>query len=200
MSFHLPYETLLGRAVRLEPLTFDHAPALLAAARTPEDWAWLPIPAPATLDEMRAWIAQAHGLLEKGLHYPYAIVCQGSGEVAGSTRYMNVRPHDRVVEIGWTWLARAHQRTAVNTEAKLLLLTHAFERAGTVRVELKTDGRNLRSQAAIARLGAVREGVLRKHMITQGGFVRDTVMFGITDDEWPVVRDKLRRSLAVPGR
>lgn len=114
----------------------------------------------------------------------------------GSKSYLDVAPEHLRIEIGWTWLGAPARRTAVNTECKLLLLRHAFETLGCGRVQLKTDGRNLRSQTAIARLGAVREGVLRKHVILPDGFVRDTVMFSITADEWPGVRARLEDFLA----
>lgn len=121
----------------------------------------------------------------------FAIIETAKNKVAGSTRYLNFRPDHRSVEIGWTWLGQDWQRTSVNTEAKLLLLGHAFERMGCVRVEFKTDARNLRSQRALERIGATREGVLRQHMIVQDDFIRDSVYFSVLDKEWPAVRDRL---------
>lgn len=146
--------------------------------------------------EVAAWIAGALAEAAKGTRIPFAIIDQASGRAVGSTSYLDVAPEHRRIEIGWTWLGAPARRTAVNTECKLLLLRHAFETLGCGRVQLKIDGRNLRSQTAIARLGAFREGVLRKHVILPDGFVRDTVMFSITADEWPGVRARLEDFLA----
>ncbi len=116
----------------------------------------------------------------------------GKNKVVGSTRYLNIRPQHRALEIGWTWLGREWQRTSANTETKLLLLTHAFEKLGAVRVEFKTDGRNLRSQRALERIGATMEGVLRQHMIVQGNYRRDSVYFSVIDRDWPTVKERLQ--------
>mgnify|MGYP005847193921 CR=1 FL=1 len=139
---------------------------------------------------------QALELARREMHYTYVLAEPSSGVLMGSTRYLNVRPRDHGLEIGYTWLGRDYQRTAVNTEAKYLLLTHAFEVLGAFRVELKTDARNLRSQKAIERLGAQKEGVLRRHMVVQDGFVRDSVMYSITDLDWPDVKKGLMEKLA----
>jgi RimJ/RimL family protein N-acetyltransferase len=121
----------------------------------------------------------------------FAIVSAASGAAVGSTRFLNIeRPH-RALEIGWTWIGPAWQRSAINTECKLLLLGHAFEQLGAHRVTLKTDARNLRSQRAIERVGGVREGVLRRHRVCWDGFVRDSVYYGIIDGEWPQVKSRL---------
>ncbi len=112
-------------------------------------------------------------------------------KVVGSTRYLNIRPSHRGLEIGWTWLGSEWQRTAINTQAKLLLLTHAFERLGCVRVEFKADARNERSQRALERIGAVREGVLRNHMIVQSNYIRDSVYFSVIDTQWLAVKERL---------
>src|SRR6185295_18650548 len=114
-----------------------------------------------------------------------------SGRAVGSTRYMDIRPHDRAIEIGYTWVATERQRSAINTECKLLLLRHAFETLAAGRVQLKTDGRNVKSQTAVARLGAQREGVLRRHMRTRNDHFRDTVFFSILAEEWPAIRSRL---------
>jgi RimJ/RimL family protein N-acetyltransferase len=126
----------------------------------------------------------------------WATVDAATGRAVGSTRFGDIAPEHGRVEIGWTWIAPSHQRTAVNTEAKLLQLTYAFEELGATRVALKTDGRNLRSQAAIERLGAVREGVLRRHIRMPDGFMRDTVYYSILADEWPSVKARLEARLA----
>jgi N-acetyltransferase len=139
--------------------------------------------------DMRAYVAQALEEQRRGVSLPFVIIAQG--QVAGSTRYGNIDLANRRLEIGWTWVAPAYQRTAVNTEAKLLLLTHAFERLGVNRVELKTDALNQKSRTAIARLGAVEEGTFRKHIVTASGRVRDTVYYSIIDTEWPTVKRRL---------
>ena len=129
---------------------------------------------------------------------PFAIVDALSGKVVGSTRYLSIAPEDYGLEIGWTWLAREARRTAVNTECKYLLLRHAFESLDAIRVQLKTDSRNQRSQQAIERLGAVREGVLRTQRILENGYQRDTVMYSIIATEWPAVKSALEEKLLVP--
>lgn len=185
-----PY-TLKGQHVWLEPLADAHLDGLWVAGQTAEDWAYLPRPCFQSREDAAAWVRQAFDFQSLGQHYTYVLVHPETGEVMGSSRYLNIRPRDRGLEIGYTWVARPWQRTAVNTEAKLLLLKHAFEDLGTYRVELKTDARNLRSQRAIERIGGVREGVFRRHMLAQGGFVRDSVYYSITDEDWPAVRDRL---------
>lgn len=187
--------TLENRWVRLEPLAPRHAEELYAIGQQADDWLWMPRPCFTSLDDTRHWISEALQQQDKGLQIPFAIRDLESGRLAGSSRYLNIRAKDRGLEIGWTWLGREFQRTQVNTAAKLLLLGHAFDRLHAMRVELKTDARNQRSQAAIARLGAIREGVFRRHMIVQEGFVRDTVYFSITDLDWPAVQSRLLRML-----
>jgi RimJ/RimL family protein N-acetyltransferase len=182
---------LEGLHVRLEPLASSHAPELLAAAQDDSIWRYMPIARPRTLLELEGMIAEALAAQERGEQLPFAIVERTSGRAVGSTRYLDIRAPHRGLEIGWTWLATAAQRTALNTECKLLLLTHAFEALGCLRVQLKTDLRNLRSQAAIERLGAKKEGVLRKHYVLWDGYVRDSVMYSITEAEWPAVKQKL---------
>ena len=126
---------------------------------------------------------------------PFAIVARQQGGAVGVTSYLDIRPRDRALEIGFTWLAKPYQGTAINPECKYLLLRHAFEDQNAIRVQLKTDLRNVQSQGAIAKLGAVREGVLRKHMICPDGYIRDTVMYSIVADEWPQVRQRLEERL-----
>lgn len=186
--------TLEGRVVRLEPLTPAHVPELLAAAQPEEVWQWT-IADPRTREGMEEYVAEALRERESGTAFPFAVHHLADGKVIGSTRYHSASFRDRVVEIGWTWYNPAYWRSAVNTECKLLLLTHAFERMGMMRVELKTDARNVRSRAAIARLGAVEEGTLRSKMIMRDGYRRDTVYFGILAAEWPLVKERLTRSL-----
>jgi RimJ/RimL family protein N-acetyltransferase len=183
--------TLNGNVVRLEPLEMEHAEALFAAAADPSIWTYLTVPQFKSLRDVRAWIEQSQAAQRAGTDLPFAVILKESGTPVGSTRFMDIRRKDRGLEIGWTWYAPAVQRTAVNTETKLLLFTHAFEQLGAVRVQLKTDSRNLRSQGAIERLGAVKEGVLRRHMLTWSGIYRDTVYYSVIAEEWPNVKERL---------
>ncbi len=192
--------TLMGTAVRLEPLGLQHADDLFAAAQDPDIWRYLPADPSAAPAALRAWITAALDAQTAGGELPFAIRDRATGRALGSTRYLNISARDRGLEIGWTWLARPARRTTVNTECKYLLLRHAFETLRAVRVQLKTDRRNTVSQAAIERLGAVREGILRKHMLVANGYIRDTVMYSVTDDEWPGVKVRLQRMLvALPS-
>ena len=182
---------LEGRHVRLEPLSQAHHADLAAVGLDAELWRWIPTPV-RTPEEMSAYIATALDEQARGVSLPFALIEKTSGRAIGSTRYGNIdRAHHRV-EIGWTWVAPAWQRTAVNTEAKYLLLRHAFETLGCMRVELKTDSLNERSRAAILRIGAREEGTFRNHMITSTGRVRHTVYFSILDSEWPAVKSSLQ--------
>lgn len=189
--------TLTGPFVRLEPLTLDHVPALTRIGLDPLLWRWVLTPL-TTPDQMHAYVTLALDEQRRGVSLPFAIVDAATGEVIGCTRYANIEPTHRRLEIGWTWLAVSHQRTAANTNAKQLLLGHAFDVLGAMRVEFKTDGMNAPSRAAIARIGAMQEGILRKHRINSAGEVRDTVWFSILDTEWPSVRAKLDARLACP--
>ena len=189
-----PPAALVGRWVALEPLALAHVDALCEVGLDPELWRWT-ASLVRSAEDMRRWVAQALAWRDAGTALPFAIVERASGRVVGSTRLANVEPAHRRAEIGWTWVAAGWQRTAVNTEAKLLLLAHAFDAMGCLRVELKTDALNARSRSAIARLGAVEEGTLRRHMITESGRVRDTVYFSIVAEEWPAVRAGLAARL-----
>ncbi|HEY7980951.1 MAG TPA: GNAT family protein [Candidatus Eremiobacteraceae bacterium] len=186
--------TLRGKSVRLEPLRMEHVGPLAHVGLDPSLWRWIPIQV-ATADEMRTYVQTALDEQKRGVSVPFAIIDMVSGQVIGCTRYANIEPAHRRLEIGWTWLTPSFQRTAANTEAKLLLLTHAFETLGAQRVELKTDALNERSREAILRIGAVEEGTFRKHMIMPNGRARDTVYFSIIDTEWPAVKLKLRARL-----
>ena len=188
---------LAGTYVTLEPIEERHAPDLFAAMQDEEVCRYLAWPPPAKLEETLALVREAREAMARGQSVVFTQVWNASGRAIGSTRLLDVRPADRQVEIGATFLARAYWRTPANTESKLLFLTHCFEKLGCVRVALKTDGRNLRSQEAIARLGAVREGVLRRHMQVRG-YQRDTVYFSILDDEWPAVKARLQARLHGP--
>jgi RimJ/RimL family protein N-acetyltransferase len=189
---------LEGELVVLEPLRESHAEELWRAAQAPEIWSWL-----APLGEDRElfdyWMRLSLEASAEGKEGVFAIRRRENEAVVGSSRYLNVRPADRVVEIGWTWLNPSAWRTGANVETKLLLLTHAFETLDCIRVELKTDARNERSRAAMAALPAQFEGVLRKHMIVPGVGVRDSAYYSVIDDEWPAVRAKLERRLTRSG-
>jgi len=182
---------LEGKAVRLEPLEERHAEDLYAAGREPSIWTYMPRGPLESVTATRSMIRAVLDASMDGSQWPFATVDRASGRAIGSTRYFDIRPEHRGLEIGWTWLGVAHQRTAANTEQKRLLLEHAFERLDALRVQLKTDARNSRSQRAIERIGAVREGVLRAHMILPDGYVRDSVMYSITAMDWPEVRRRL---------
>lgn len=182
--------TLQGRVVRLEPLALAHVPGLARVGLDPELWRWIPTQV-ADAAQMQAWVQTALAEQTAGTSLPFAIISQASGEAIGSTRYMNIVPAHRRLEIGSTWLSTAAQRSGANTEAKLLLLTHAFEALKAIRVELKTDALNSTSRAAIARIGGIEEGIFRRHVICASGRVRDTVYFSMLDNEWPSVKMRL---------
>ena len=186
--------TLLGAHVRLEPLTKAHLAGLADVGLDEDLWRWIPTPV-RTPEEMAAYIGTALEEQHRGISLPFAIMEQATGRAIGSTRYGNIDRTHRRVEIGWTWVAREWQRTATNTEAKYLLLKHAFETLRCLRVELKTDSLNERSRAAILRIGAREEGIFRNHMITASGRIRHTVYFSIIDSEWPVVKARLETKL-----
>jgi RimJ/RimL family protein N-acetyltransferase len=176
-------------------MTADHVDDLTRVGLEPELWRWIPHQV-STGDEMRAYVTTALEEFRKGTALPFVTIANGTDQVIGSTRYANIDLPNRRLEIGWTWITSAYQHTAANTEAKLLLLTHAFERLMLNRVELKTDALNHRSRTAILRLGAVEEGTLRKHVVTSSGRVRDTVYFSILDTEWPAIKARLLGFLA----
>jgi len=182
--------TLEGRHVRLEPLSLAHHASLCEAGLDEDLWRWIPT-AVRTPDDMRAYMETALRALADGSALPFATVERATGRAIGSTRFGSIDRGHRRLEIGWTWIGRQWQRTAVNTEAKYLMLRHAFETLGAMRVELKTDSLNERSRRAILRLGAVEEGTFRKHMLTESGRVRHTVYFSVIDEEWPGVKARL---------
>jgi N-acetyltransferase len=186
--------TLRGSAVVLQPMESAHVDALTEVGLDSELWRWIPS-AVATRAQMAAYVAKALEEQQRGVSLPFVIVSHPEGRVVGSTRYGNIDLANRRLEIGWTWVTASHQRTQVNTEAKLLLLTHAFETLRVNRVELKTDALNAKSRAAISRLGAVQEGIFRKHVVTATGRVRDTVYYSVIDSEWPTVKERLQQWL-----
>lgn len=182
--------TLRGSAVRLEPLTINHVAPLTRIGLDSELWRWQPI-AITTVHEMNAYVSTALSEQRQGIALPFVIIDQVSDQVIGSTRYMDIVPSHRRLEIGSTWLTSTHQRTMANTEAKLLLLTHAFEVMEVIRVVFKTETLNEKSRKALARIGAVEEGTFRKHLIAASGRARDMIYFSIIDTEWPTVKTKL---------
>ena len=187
--------TLTGNVVRLEPLQLSHAEDLLDVAQEPETWAYMSANPGTSMEAMEQWIAEALDLQQTGTCLPFAIIDQQGGRAIGSTRYLAIMPKDYGLEIGWTWLAPAVRRTGVNTECKYLLLRHAFENAHAIRVQLKTDSRNLRSQRAIERIGGVKEGVLRNHMIMPDGHYRHSVYYSIINTEWEQVKAHLEQKM-----
>lgn len=186
---------LYGDAVKLEPLDPAHAQDLLAAGADPDVWRYMPIAQPNSVAEVTRWIDEAWQLASLGNQLPFAIVDPATDRAVGSTRFLEIHRSWRTLEIGWTWLAASVQRTAVNTECKFMLLKHAFEDLGALRVQFMTDARNLRSQQALERIGAVKEGVLRKQRVNHDGYVRDAVSYSILDDEWPSVKERLAAKL-----
>ena len=195
MTMEIHPVTLKGRVVRLEPLSLEHHSQMCEAGLDFELWHWNTQNI-RTPEDMRAYIEQALGDQTRGTALPFATIDQDSGTVIGSTRYLNIDTSNLRVEIGATWLAKNWQRTAANTEAKYLMLRHAFEKLGCIRVEFKTDSLNQRSREAILRLGAKEEGTLRNHMLTWTGRIRHTVYYSIIDSEWPQVRARLEGMMA----
>jgi N-acetyltransferase len=186
--------TLKGQHVRLEPLSLDHHAGLSEVGLAEELWLWIPQPV-RTPEDMREYIATALRSQEEGSALPFATIERATGKVIGSTRYGNIDRVNHRVEIGWTWLGPAWQRTTANTEAKFLMLRHAFETLGCMRVELKTDSMNEKSRNAILRIGAKEEGIFRNHMVTSTGRIRHSVYFSIIDSEWPNVKLRLEEKL-----
>jgi RimJ/RimL family protein N-acetyltransferase len=187
---------LEGRFVRLEPLAEQHVAGLTAIGLDQEIWRHMPYGPMRTEADLRGWFLRILDLAGKGSDLPFAAIELASGRLAGTTRYMEIRPEHRGLEIGGTWYGAEFRRTAVNTECKYLLLQHAFEVLGCIRVQLKTDSRNEVSQRAIERLGAVKEGVLRNHMILPDGTLRHSVYYSILDSEWPALKARLQAMLA----
>jgi RimJ/RimL family protein N-acetyltransferase len=183
--------TLTGKFVRLEPLTEAHIQGLAEIGIGQNFWHFMLYGDMKTDADMRNWVLDILSRAGKGADLPFAVIDLASGRVAGATRYLNMVPKDRGLEIGGTWYGVDFQRTAVNTECKYLLMTHAFEKLHAIRVQLKTDLRNERSQKAIERIGAKREGVLRNHMILPDGYFRHSVFYSVLDTEWPDVKKNL---------
>ena len=186
---------LTGQFVRLEPLTEDHTAGLVAVGMDESIWEYMPYGAMNNEDDIRRWVRTILDRRAEGTDLPFIVIHKASGRVAGTTRYMEIRPEHNGLEIGGTWYGAEFRRTQVNTECKYLLLRHAFEELACVRVQLKTDSRNDRSQHAIERLGAVKEGMLRNHMILPDGYIRHSIYYSIINSEWPQVKSRLEQML-----
>lgn len=187
--------TLQGKYVRLEPMTEAHVPGLAELGIGQPFWDFMVYGKINSVEDMRSWVRDVLARAEKGTDLPFVAIHLESGRVAGATRYLNIMPNDRGLEIGGTWYGPEFQRTGVNTECKYLLFTHAFETLGCIRVQLKTDSRNERSQKAIERIGAVKEGILRNHMILPDGYYRHSVYYSVLDTEWPDVKKRLEEMM-----
>jgi N-acetyltransferase len=188
--------TLEGIHVRLEPLSESHHQALCAVGLDPELWSLIPIQV-LDKEQMLSYIRSHLSDQEKGTSLPFATVERASGKVVGATRFMNMDLPNKRLEIGSTWIAKPWQRTAINTEAKYLMMRHAFETLGCNRVEWKTDALNTRSRNAILRLGAKQEGIFRQHIVTWNGRLRDSVYFSVIAPEWPEVKAALEAKIMV---
>lgn len=190
--------TLTGKHVRLEPMTEAHIPRLAEIGVGQTFWDYMLYGDMKTEADMANWVRDILSRADRGTDLPFVVVHLKSGRIAGATRYLNIMPDDKGLEVGGTWYGVEFQRTVTNTECKYLLLTHAFETLGCIRVQIKTDSLNVRSQKAIERIGAVKEGVLRNHMILPNGRIRHSVFYSILDSEWLEVKKKLERMLVRP--
>jgi len=186
---------LEGKFVKLEPMQLEHVDALAEVGLEESLWKWIPTQCK-TREDMENYVRLALSDQERGIALPFVTIEQASGTVIGSTRFGNIDVANKRAEIGWTWINPKWQRTVVNTEAKFLMLSHAFETWKCIRVELKTDALNEKSRNAILRIGAKEEGIFRKHMITSTGRYRDTVYFSILREEWPEIKQRLRQRLS----
>lgn len=198
-SIKIPKEKLAGVIlsggyITLRPMTLDDAPSLFAVGDIKQLFQWMQAPIE-TQEEMQTWVESAIEAREKGMALPFVTMDNQSGQVIGSTRFMNINLLHRHLEIGSTWIGKSSQRSPVNSEAKYLMLQYAFEELGCLRVEFRTDSMNLQSQKAIERLGAVKEGILKHHVVTRKGRLRDTVVYALLADQWPNLKYRLRANL-----
>ena len=183
--------TIVGHIVRLEPLSIKHISDLAIAGQDEKIWQYMLYGNVSTEEDMQRWVADILSRQANGTDLPFAIIHQETNRAIGATRFLNIRSDHFGVEIGGTWIGVEYQRTAVNTECKYLMMRHAFETWKCIRVQFKTDSRNVRSQCALERIGAKYEGTLRKHLITPTGQIRDSIFYSIIDSEWPEVKKKL---------
>jgi RimJ/RimL family protein N-acetyltransferase len=188
--------TLMGKFVRLEPLSETHVPSLAKVGLEPEIWRFMRYGKVETEGQLGVWVQELLNLQAHGTDLPFAVIYLASGNAIGCTRYLHIDPPSRSLEIGGTWYGLEYQGTLVNTECKYILLKHAFETLECIRVWFKADTRNLRSMRALERIGAIKEGVLRNHMILPGGFIRDSIVYSLLPEEWPQVKNKLEARLS----
>ncbi|WP_141434415.1 GNAT family N-acetyltransferase [Bacillus sp. 03113] len=185
---------LKGQRVKLVPMHIDHIEGLFEAGMNDQIWAYMPMKVE-TIDDVKRLVDDALSARDQGLEFPYIIIDQETEKIVGSSRFLNISKLNRSLEIGWTWYNPSVWRTRINTECKYLLLSYCFEALSTIRVEFKTDSRNTRSQRAIERLGAVKEGIFRNHRILADGYIRDSVYYSIILQEWPSVKTRLENFL-----
>jgi RimJ/RimL family protein N-acetyltransferase len=195
-SFADPTPTIQGRTVRIEPLRAEHEAGLWGAAADPRIWRWMPLDPTGSEEAFHAWMAEALERAAAGLDAPFCILRAADGTPLGSSRYLALRPEHRGLEIGWTWMSPAAWGTAANAETKLLLMEHAFERLGCMRVEFKTDALNERSRAALEAIGARFEGIHRRHMLVRAGELRDSAWYSVIDSDWPATKAALATRVA----
>jgi N-acetyltransferase len=186
---------LEGRIIVLEPLTQEHERELYAAAQDPQIWRWMSYNAVESAETFQGWFGDALRATKAGDEAVFVVRSKQSGELIGSTRYMTLRPEHHGLEIGWSWLVPSAWGSGANAEAKFLLLEHAFDRLGCIRVEFKTDARNERARLALEAIPARFEGIFRSHMLVRGGERRNSAFYSVTDDDWPVVRTLLERRI-----
>jgi RimJ/RimL family protein N-acetyltransferase len=196
MSWEGLAKRLEGRIVVLEPFVAEHERELFSVAQDPQIWRWMSYNAVESAETFHSWFDDALRATKAGDEAVFAVRSRKSGKTIGSTRYMTLRPEHRGLEIGWSWLVPSAWGTGANAEAKLLLLEHAFDRLGCIRVEFKTDARNERARLALEALPARFEGIFRSHMLVRGGERRNSAFYSVTDDDWPVVRTLLERRLS----
>jgi N-acetyltransferase len=192
----LPFEpvVLQGQRVRLEPIGLEHVPGLAEVGLDPDLWQWT-LARPTGEADISDWVAAAIANRETGTDFPFVTLEASTGRPIGATRYLNIVLEHRRLEIGWTWVGKAWQRTGANREAKLLMLGHAFDTLGCRRVEFKTDSLNEPSRTALLGIGAQFEGIFRNHMVMPGGRMRHSAYYSVIDEEWPAVRERLEASL-----
>jgi RimJ/RimL family protein N-acetyltransferase len=188
--------TLMGKFVRLEPLSKAHVPSLAKVGLEPEIWRFMRYGMVETEGQLNAWVQELLNLQAQGTDLPFAVIHQPSGNTIGCTRYLHIEHSNCSLEIGGTWYGLEYQGTLVNTECKYILLKHAFETLECIRVWFKADTRNLRSIHALERIGVIKEGVLRNHMILPGGSIRDSIVYSLLPEEWPQVKQKLEARLS----